>query len=153
MSAGLTRSVASLLVPVEAGLLVLPTAMVSEVQAGTGILPVPGTRSWALGYVMWRGIPVSVVSFDRLFGARHRPDEIRKLVVLYPLPGRQPHDYFAIATHAEPHTTFINSAVQPGTEPTDLPRQYVAGLLALSQGPGIIPDFQALKSAFYGPPL
>ena len=39
MSAGLTRTVASLLVPVDAGLLVLPTAMVSEVRTAIGIRP------------------------------------------------------------------------------------------------------------------
>lgn len=152
MSAGLTRTVASLLVPVDAGLLVLPTAMVSEVRTAIGIRPVPGTRPWMLGYVIWRGVPVSVVSFDRLFGGHHRGDDIRNLVVLYPLPGRQSYDYIAIATHAEPHTTFIDSAVQPGSVPADLPLKYVAGLLTLPQGLGIIPDFHALTSAFYGSP-
>jgi len=150
MTAGLSRSVPSLLVPTQPGVMVLPSAMVCEVQAGSGILSVPGTRAWVLGYVMWRDMPVSVVSYDRLVGGTCTVADIRKLVILYPLPGRPRHDFFAFATHAEPRTSFIDSGFEPESGPQGLPRQHIAAFLKMPQGLGIIPDFQALKSAFYG---
>ena len=113
------------------------------------IQPVPATRQWMLGFVMWRGIPVSLVSFDALAGGASVARKLRHIVVLYPFPGLKAHDFTAFAGYAGPQTAYIDSAVKPARAPADLSLQYVAGLLELPQGLGIVPDFEAIKEAFY----
>lgn len=142
-------SVPVLLVPTGAGSLVFPSAMVSEVLIKTDIHPVPGTRVWVLGYCIWRGVPVSVVSLDMLLGIESGHGDVRRIVVMYPLPGRRPYDYIAVATHSEPRAMYIEGEVQSASKPTGLRQRYVASLLELPQGLGIIPDFQALKATYY----
>ena len=83
---------------------------------------------------------------------RQGADQLRLVVRIpvVPLPGREGHDFFAFASHAEPRTAYVDSAVKPGRAPADLCLQYVAGLLELPHGLGIVPDFEAIKAAFYG---
>ena len=149
MTASPKHAVPVLSVPTGLGSLVFPNAMVCEVIAKTDIHPVPGTRVWVLGYCLWRGVPVSVVSIDMLLGIASTHDNVRKIVVMYPLPGRNSYDYYAIATHADPRSLYIERAVETAAGSTGLRRHYVASLLALPQGLGIVLDFEALKATFY----
>lgn len=142
------QSVPVLLVPIRCGLLVLPSVVVCEVVPSQGIFPVPGTRDWVLGYFVWRGVPVSVVSLERLMDQTDSAPGVHKLVVLYPLPGRDPHDYFAIASCAEPRTMTVGFDAKPAPS-TTLPPRYVSSILDLEEGKGFIPDLQALKETFY----
>ena len=138
-----------LLVPAGAGSLVFPSAMVSEVLIRTEIHSVPGSRVWVSGYCVWRGVPVSVVSLGMLLGLESGHSDVSRLVVMYPLPGRNPYDYFAIATASDPHSAYIDGEVKSASKPTGLRQRYVASLLDLPQGLGVVPDFQALKATFY----
>ena len=144
-----SRLIPALLVPTRAGCLVLPNVLVCEVIVNPGLSPVPGTQNWVLGYCIWRDVPVSVISFERLVGVESPPTPVRKIVVLYPLQGRNPYDYFGITTSGDPHVTNIGDDTKPADTPPDFPQRYVTSALALPDGPGLIPDFQALKAAFY----
>lgn len=151
MMASPGKPVPVLLAPVRCGLIVLPSAMVCEVVAKPHLFPVPGTRQWVLGYFIWRGVPVSVVCFDGLVGQSGPAQDVRKLVVLYPLPGRGCREYFAISANGDLRTASIGMDVTVGTSDV-FPGQYVTGVLELPSGPGLIPDFEAMKSAFYADP-
>ncbi len=69
-------------------------------------------------------------------------------MVLYPLSGRGSHEYFAIPTSGEPRATNIGVDVKTGP-PGPVPRRYISSVVELPAGTGLIPDFQALKAAFY----
>lgn len=128
--------------------MVLPHAMVCEIVKPIQIEPLPGTPPWVLGYCIWRGSPVSVMSFEHLLEVDAADAEPRRLIVMHPLPGRHAYDHFAITSCGEPSSVKIGADVGPAT-PRDVPLRFVAGGVDLPGGPGIIPDFDALKAVFY----
>ena len=143
------RMVPALLIPTPAGCLVLPNLLVCEVIVNPGLSPLPGTEEWVLGYCIWRDAPVSVISFERLVGRPIPTSPMRKIVILYPLQGRNPYDFFGVATTGEPHVTNIDDDAKPADPPPDLLQRYVTCALSLADGPGLIPDFEAWKAVFY----
>lgn len=141
------QSIPVLLAPTAVGVLIIPSAMVAEVVVSEELAPIPGSQEWVLGFCMWRGAPVSVVSFEGLVGQSPIPS-VRKLVVLFPLAGRGSHEYLAIATNAEPRTTHLGPDLKVGSRSSP-PGSLVAASLELSGGVGLIPDFEALSAMFY----
>ena len=142
-------SVPVLLVPTGNGRLVLPSGMVCEVVQNIEILPTPGTKDWVLGYCIWRNVPVPMISFERLLGTKEADIEMKRMVIMYPLPGREEYDYFGIATNGQPRSGKVGADVKITKVLTDMPQRYVSAAVELPDGLGIIPDFQALKATFY----
>lgn len=147
--------VQTLLLPLQQIGLLVPTALIAEVVNLEDLVPVPRSPRWMLGVLNWRARPVPVVSFDELLGQTPQPAGRRaKLVVFYPLAGRQPWEYFAVLSAAEPQprafseqdTTHLKGAVSVSASP------YVAMALNLGGELAAIPNFDALHKAFYPVP-
>ncbi|MCF6281338.1 MAG: chemotaxis protein CheW [Candidatus Polarisedimenticolaceae bacterium] len=55
-------------IPIEGNRLVLPNAAVAEVVSYTEPTVLSGTPDWFIGEIVWRRIPVPVISFERALG-------------------------------------------------------------------------------------
>lgn len=142
-------SIPGLIVPTESATLVVPAATVAEVVAKPADLkPLPAAAPWVAGYFRWRNCPVTLVSFDRIAAGRESPD-FSRVCVFHPLPGRPSFDYFAIIMKGEPRSVEISDAAGVGSPPAILSERFVSGAVQVDGRTLIIPDFGALKAAFY----
>lgn len=140
----------ALAIPTRVGLVLVPSATIAEVVNVSTLAPVPLAPAWLLGVVGWRTLAVSVVSLEALFGkAPTRPGPTSKAVVFYPPAGRAEWEYFAVLASAEPRPQPVDaSAVTLAA--SELPQSpYVAGGLKIGGQALWIPNFEALKKAFY----
>lgn len=142
-------SIPGLLVPTEVAALVVPAVTVAEVVARPADLkPLPVVQPWVAGYFRWRKCPVTLVSFDRIAAGRESA-EYSRVCIFHPLPGRQPFDYFALIMNGEPRSLEITDSAGAGDLPPQLSERFVSGTLQAGDRTLVIPDFDALKSAFY----
>jgi chemotaxis signal transduction protein len=129
--------------------LLVPSACVAEVATLVPIESVPRSPAWMMGVVGWRSKPVSVVSIEVLMGGT--PGKIgarSKIIVFYPLPGRPPTDFFGIVAASDPQSRTVDSTVVADTKDIT-PNAFIASYVRLERGIVGIPDFDALKRAFY----
>lgn len=137
------------MVPTAAATLVVPAATVAEVVAKPANLrPLPAAEPWVAGYFRWRNRPVTLVSFDRIAAGRESPD-FSRVCVFHPLPGRQSFDYFALIMKGEPRSVEITDSAAAAAAPPHLAARFVSGAVQVDDRTLVIPDFAALKSAFY----
>ena len=143
------HSVPVLLIPTAVGTVVVPSAAVCEVLPEVKLEPIPAAREWVLGYCIWRNTPVTVISFERLSADDIASIPIGRIVVMYPLPGRANHEYFAIAASHDPRSGFVESDTTSQPVPAQVGQRYIASATEINGVVGLIPDFEALKAAFY----
>lgn len=137
------------MIPTDVATLVVPSATVAEiVSSSPPIKPLPAVESWVLGYFRWRNYPVTLVSFERLAAGGDR-STFHRLCVFYPLPGRQAHDYFALGMSGEPRTLEIDDSAGSVPLPEGVSPGFAAVAVAIGGRTLVIPDFEALKAAFY----
>lgn len=142
-------AIPGLIIPTEAAALIVPAATVAEIILNPPeVKALPASPHWVLGYIRWRNYPVTLVSFERLASDRDTSG-FSRMCVFYPLPGREAHDYFAMIMSGEPRSLEITDAAAAGTLPPQVSRHYSAGAVTLEDRTLVIPDFAALKTAFY----
>ncbi len=91
-----TGAIKSLLLPLERGMLVVPTSAVEEVLYAEPLdLPSPAAPEWLLGEVQLRQVPVPVVSFEALSGESvgPAPDKVHAVVLKNLEAGAEPALY------------------------------------------------------------
>lgn len=140
----------SLEVPLEGMTLLVPSAAVAEVINMQNMAPVPFSQPWLKGAIGWRTLAVPVVSFETLLGASARAASASgKLVIFYPLAGRQDWEFFAMFATGEPRPQLLDGS-QPVADGPELPGStYIAAGLKVDGKVMLIPDLEALKKAFY----
>jgi len=138
-------------IPVRDMSLLVPSASVAEVITATALTALPGAPPWVIGVLGWRLHAVPVVSFEMLAGGAAAPAaSASKIVVFYPLTGRNEWEFFGVLTQAEPRPQPVDAGVVIAAEPSELPdTPYIAAGLKSEGRLLAIPDFDALKSAFY----
>jgi chemosensory pili system protein ChpC len=135
-------------VPTDTLPLLLPSACMAEVVALARLARVPNAPPWCLGVLGWRLRPVPVVSYDILVGGEQRPFGPRaRVVVLYPLPGREPWEFVGLAANAEPQSRVISGATTSVTVQASF--RYIAAGLKIDEHIVGVPDFEALARVFY----
>jgi len=145
-------AVPSLMIPTRAATLVVPAATVAEIISHPpDIKPLPAVQPWVLGYIRWRNYPVTLLSFERLASDGEIP-ALSRVCVFYPLPGRETFDYFAMIMSGEPRSLEITDAAVSAPLPAQVSQHYTAGAVKAEDRSLVIPDFDALKSAFYPGP-
>ncbi len=140
----------TLTIPTQIGTLIIPSATIAEVLNVPSMTPIPFAPPWVSGVIAWRNTAVSVVSFEALLGTSPLPPvSASKIVVLYPLPGRNRWEFFSIMAVSEPRPQEVNNSAiaLPADELPQSP--YIAAGLKLRDQPFFIPDFEALRKTFY----
>ncbi|HEU5338304.1 MAG TPA: chemotaxis protein CheW [Sulfuricaulis sp.] len=140
----------SLEVPLDGSTLLVPSASVAEVINMQKLAPVPFGEPWLHGAIGWRTLAVPVISIEMLFGAPAMTRiDAAKIVIFYPLSGRKDWEFFAVFATAEPRPQVLDGSqpVAKSSELLDSP--YIAAGLKVDGRLMLIPDFEALKKAFY----
>jgi len=142
-------AVPGLMIPARACTLLVPAATVAEIiSTPPEVRPLPLSPDWVLGYIRWRNYPVTLVSFDAIASDRETAG-FSRVTVFYPLPGRETYDYFALAMNGDPRSLEVTDAAAAGPLPPGVSGHYAAGTVSLENQVLVIPDFEALKAAFY----
>lgn len=138
-------------IPINGRALLVPSAAVAEVTTMHALAPLPGAPAWVIGVLGWRSHAVPVVSFEALCGGPvARPEHGSKIVVFYPLAGRRDWEFFGLLTQAEPRPQPVDAGAAIAAEPSELPdTRYIAAGLKTEGRLLVIPDFEAVKTAFY----
>lgn len=135
-------------VPTDSLPLLVPSACMAEVVALARLARVPHAPPWVLGVLGWRLRPVPVISYDALVGGTVHPFGPRaRVVVLYPLPGRQPWEFVGLLSSSEPQSRLIDTGVASVTVQAAF--RYIAAALKLEERIVGIPDFEALARVLY----
>ncbi len=131
--------------------LLVPSATIAEVVSMSALSALPCSPPWVLGVLGWRNQAVSVISFEALLGGSSPQRGPRdKVVVFYPLPGRSDTEFFGVVSPREPQPHLIvdgNEIVASQAAAIESP--YVGATVKLGTTTLLIPDFEALKAAFY----
>lgn len=128
--------------------LLLPSACMAEVVSLANLTRVPRAPAWLLGVIGWRLRPVPVISYDILTGgAGAAPGPRARVVVLYPLPGRESWEFVGLLSASEPQSRVIDSGVTAVTVQASF--RYIAAALRLDDHVVGIPDFEALAQVLY----
>ncbi|MBI3900376.1 MAG: chemotaxis protein CheW [Gammaproteobacteria bacterium] len=141
----------SLEIPLKGISLLLPSAAVAEVTNPAALSPVPGGPPWLLGVFGWRLQTVPIVSLEVLMGqtvASHV--EGAKIVVFYPLRGAKDMEFFGLLSAGEPRPQSITAeSIESLDNDALLDSPFIASGLKLKERTLLIPDFDALRKAFY----
>lgn len=159
-SARSTESLHALEVPTRVVSLLVPSTCVAEVVSRSTYVSVPLSPDWVLGVMSWRSRPVPVISLEPLIdpgsvqsgiqnsdgtGAQRRGS---KIVIFYPLPGRNPWEFFGIVTSAEPQSRVIDSG--EGSVVAAVPgNKIIAMTIQVGDAALAIPDLDALAALLY----
>ena len=151
MSTVIREPVHALEVPTDNLPLLLPSACMAEVVALPALTRVPQAPPWLLGVIGWRLRPVPVISYDMLLGGEwHTPGARARIVVLYPLPGRQAWEFVGILSVSEPQSRIIDGGVAPAALEDSF--HYIAAALKFDERTVGVPDFAALAKVLYPSP-
>lgn len=139
----------TLVLPLSAYSLLIPSALIAEVVNVVELGSLPLAPPWQRGLMNWRSRPVPVISFDHLLGNGTPPVTPRsKIVVFYPLEGRNPWEFFGIVSSAEPQPrTFHDAEALANVVENNSP--YIAMAIQLDKLQVGIPDLAALKDLFF----
>ena len=141
--------VSTLVISTDVVPIVVPAASVAEVLPGSEIRPIPATQPWCLGFIVWRGMPVPVISFEALVGGKLPVMKPSRLVVFYSLLGRSKDEFFAIAANHEPRSLLVGPDTVAAPMPYGVSPEFVAGALQHGQQIVVIPNFDVLNEVFY----
>lgn len=140
----------SLEVPLQGVTLIVPSAAVAEVINPINMTPVPFSEPWLMGVIGWRTLAVPVISLEVLLGAA-APVNIAtgKIVILYPMSGRQGGEFYALLAVAEPRPQVLDGS-QASAGPSEVPEsKFIAAGLKIDGRLMFVPDLAALKQTFY----
>lgn len=138
-------------IPLNRFRLLVPSATIAEVVTMSPLATIPCVPPWVIGVLGWRARAVPVISFEALL-MRAAPELAAraKIVVFYPLPGRSDSEFFATVSAREPQPRVIMGAGEIIPSPAGaVESPYVASTVKLGDSILLIPDFEALKVAFY----
>jgi chemotaxis signal transduction protein len=138
-------------IPTGAVTLLVPSACIAEVINLSGDLaPLPGASDWVSGVIGWRSRAVPVISIERLLNKpRSAPTVRSKIIVLYPLPGCRPWEFFAILSTGEPQPRTMDAADTPTDAPGLPDSRFIAMGLKLDRSVLAIPNFEALRAELF----
>ena len=134
-------NVRSQIIPLTGMNLVLPNTCIAEVINFTKPTPVDGSPDWFLGNLLWRGISIPIVSFEKANEIKAaRDSKLTRIAVLNGISGNEKLSFYGVVVQGIPRLASLDEAsIQEIAKPDEkLP-------LALSQSEiadqsAVIPD-------------
>jgi chemosensory pili system protein ChpC len=138
--------VSSLLVPVQNKSLLVPNVVVAEVVALQDIQTVEGAPSWLVGYCLWRGEQIPVLSFEIANSQVHgRDSDNARLAVLNAVSGQARSKFFAVLVQGIPRMVKLtDNEVREDKQTSTGDAEKMAVITQL--GKAVIPDLEYLES-------
>ena len=139
-------TVSSLLVPVQGKSLLVPNVAVAEVVPASEIQTREGLPTWCLGYVLWRGVDVPVISFEIANSQVSGRNSVEvRLAIMNCIGGEQGKKFFALLVQGIPRMIKLTEKeVREDKQTTIGQAEKMAVLTQL--GKAIIPDLDYLES-------
>ncbi|MFQ3229053.1 chemotaxis protein CheW [Reinekea sp.] len=139
-------TVSSLLVPVQGKSLLVPNVAIAEVVPASEIQTRDGLPTWCLGYVLWRGVEVPVISFEianSQVSGRNSIDV--RLAIINCIGGEQGRKFFAIMLQGIPRMIKLTENEIREDKQTSIGQAEKMAVLT-QLGKAIIPDLEYLES-------
>lgn len=128
----LPREIASLVVPLETKVLLLPNVSVAEIITKVAFKPVNNKPDWFLGRVDWRGVSVPFVSFEGLNGERiEEYSQGKRVLIINGTRGDVQLPFYAVQARGLPRLMRVRSGdIQnevEGSGPAECFQAYILG--------------------------
>jgi len=138
--------VSSLLVPVQNKSLLVPNVVIAEVVPLQQIEAIEGAPPWLLGYILWRGEQVPVMSFEIANSQVHgRDSDNARLAVINAVTGQSRFGFFAVLVQGIPRMIKLTEKeVREDKQSSTGQAEKMAVLTQL--GKAVIPDLDYLES-------
>jgi chemosensory pili system protein ChpC len=138
-------SVRSLLIPLEGMAILVPNALVSEVATLGDVAPDAHGPGWLIGSILWRGLRIPLVSFERITGASGgNPGRNSRAIVFNTLNGNRDLPFIAILSQRIPRLMLVTGRMLGRVD--DAPAQ--EGILTRVEMHGdevVVPDVDFLE--------
>lgn len=140
--------IASLLIPIDQRVLLVPNVSVAEIAPLSLVIPVQNAPSWYLGNCTWREQTVPLLSFEVLNGAPKPSVNTRSRFAVINTTGQ--HDalpFIAILTQGLPRLARVTPneiSEQPEADKSEFDLMHVIWDDELA----VIPDIEAMEHAF-----
>ncbi|MEJ2403808.1 MAG: chemotaxis protein CheW [Candidatus Thiodiazotropha sp.] len=148
MSQTVTKEVRSVLIHLHERQVLLPNAAVAEVmdyQQPEAVLE--ETPEWFLGYMVWRGLMIPVVSYEGMLGDPIVPPGHRgRILILNALSGYERVSHIGLAVHAIPSLVRVSAEnVVPIDPPADEVQPLILQSVELDLSPALIPNMDEIE--------
>jgi len=105
-----TIVVRSQLIALEGMRLVLPNTAIAEVIAYTPLEPVSDMPEWFLGYAVWRGQRIPILSFEAMRGYEStKPNRRSRIIVINTITGDDERSFYGLIAAAIPRLTALDT--------------------------------------------
>lgn len=140
-------AVHSLLLPLNADIVLLPNAAVAEVIPFSQPLAIEDAPDWLLGYINWRERRVPLIMYesasDGNAGSIHKGCRV---AVLNTLNGNNDLPYIAIVMQSLPSLQIVRANTIQYADRPAMPRQSVKAYVNLNGVAAIVPDIDDLEA-------
>ena len=131
------------------GPLVIPATLVAGVVAGATQRPSEHPHKWIDGDFRWRGFTVPVINNTAAFGVDEQAKPATHAVILKPMNGGKPDEFFALTGFAMPQLVNIDHHPVATPDATDKQPQHLLGYVQLDRRLGLIPDLKTLANGIF----
>lgn len=138
--------VASQIIPIGMGQLVLPNTAIAEITNYTDALPVDDGPECLLGILDWRGRSVPLISFEVAAGDP-LPEIVsnQSIAVLNTINGDAKHNFIAIITQGIPHLAQLDKSTVQASDNGGGDNPVILSRVTIDNESCIIPNLDALE--------
>ncbi len=138
--------VSSLLVPVQNKSLLIPNIVIAEVVSQQDMEPATDVPPWCLGYTIWRGERIPVLSFEIANSqVKGRDSTEARVAILNAVSGQARQKFFAILVQGIPRMIKLtDNEIREDKQTTTSQAEKMAVVTQL--GKAVIPDLDYLES-------
>ncbi|MET0067756.1 MAG: chemotaxis protein CheW [Candidatus Thiodiazotropha sp.] len=149
MSEAIVKEVRSVLIHLHERQILLPNAAVAEVmdyqQPEASVVETP---EWFLGYMVWRGLMIPVVSYEGMLGEPIvAPGHRGRILILNALGGFDGVSHIGLVVHTIPSLVRVSAEnVAPVDAPAEeTPQPLIRQRVELDLSPAVIPDLDEIE--------
>lgn len=142
-----SEEVRGVYIPIEGNRLVLPNAAVAEVVSYTEPTALSGMPDWFVGEIVWRRIPIPVISFEQALGGSEMPAPgyRARIAIFNTLNGRSNLPFIGVIAKSIPGLIRIKSENIVAVNDQNDSASLVLHEVTLEGEKGLIPNLDRLE--------
>ena len=140
-------SVRSMLVEIEGGRILLPSALIAEVLNYREADAPRDNPRWLKGMLRWRGEEIPMIELDKVLDSSGDSEvEFARMLVLYGIYHPTVLSFYALPIREMPHV--LNATPEILLNPKPVKRAGVAASVSIEERSTWLPDFEYLEKLF-----